>query len=110
MRTEHLDDRLGILLEGALESADEFFAQAKAAHSVDERTELLRQRFADNDLVIAVWWTEDDEFEWLPVKGADLLLTTAPKRIAGVPCTCERHARQLISLARESGMLPGTIH
>jgi hypothetical protein len=109
-------EALDYMLEGALESADDFLAAAKTVRSLDDRIELMKRRFVENDLVIAVWWTASDELEWLPVKGAELLVDPSlidDKRVinfAGIPCANLDHATELIQLARASDMLPGTIH
>jgi hypothetical protein len=94
------------MLEIAVESADEFLAQARAAHSSEERFELLRRRFEDNHLLLAIWRTQD-EFRYLPVKGAELLsdpehlIMLEGIRFAGVPCVDEDNARALIYIGYE---------
>jgi hypothetical protein len=97
------------VLQIAIASAYDFDAALSAARSTDDQIELLRQRFAENDLVIAVYFTSDHEGRLLPVKGGELLNDPSligdrrAINVAGIRCTNEDNARMLTSLARETG-------
>jgi hypothetical protein len=80
-----------------------------AVRSEDEGIELTRRHHAENDLVIAIWFVSDGEFEWLPVKGAELLddpsLIGSEIKVAGAPCEDEDEAKEILRCIRMPGAL-----
>jgi hypothetical protein len=82
-----------------------------AVRSEDEGDEFTRRHLAENDLVIAIWFVSDGEFEWLPVKGAELLDDPSligsenEIKLAGIPCEDEDEAKSLRRRVRMPGAL-----
>jgi hypothetical protein len=108
------DDALGYLLEGAIVSADSFAEARRAASSDLDIFKLLKGCFA-NDLVIAIWPAANDEVEWVPIKGGELLsaliggATYSEIKLAGIPCIDEHDAKSLLRIAQEFFQGPGAL-